>query len=74
MTKTGRAADVPEPTNRPTVLSVSNSETQNVQLALSGGQSVTAALGVRTRPTVNVRHHIRRKRRERKEGGEGLAA
>lgn len=30
----GRAADVPEPTIRPTVMSVSNSETQNVQLAL----------------------------------------
>lgn len=36
MTKTSRAAEVPEPTNRPTVLSVSNSETQNVQLALLG--------------------------------------
>lgn len=74
MTKTGRAADVPEPTNRPTVLSVSNSETQNVQLALSGGQPVMAALDVKTQPTVNVRHHIRRERRERKEDEEGVTA
>lgn len=29
----GRAADVPEPTSRPTAISVSNSETQNGQLA-----------------------------------------
>ena len=34
MSKLSRAAEVPEPTNRPTVLSVSNSETQNVRLAL----------------------------------------
>lgn len=33
-----------------------------------------AALDVKTQPTVNVRHHIRRKRRERKEDEEGLAA
>lgn len=66
MTKTSRAAEVPEPTNRPTVLSDSNSETQNVQLAQVEG-SFTAALDAEKQPTVNVRHHIRRRRRRRRE-------
>lgn len=68
MTKTSRAAEVPEPTNRPTVLSVSNSETQNVQLALWEG---TRPRSIGCGKTTNCKYQTSHQEEEEEEEGKG---